>query len=172
MGEFNSRGELPLTVHFTDDSSAVLVWDGSLSSLVVPGDYNSNGNVDAADYTIWRNTLGSQSDLRANGNNLGASAGIIDQADFIFWKSHYGETVFSGGGAGSLALVPEPASLPLVLLIMVTPFGRNRPPRRRASFVPPTALAGDDAVGVAGAKRFGAFVFRSWPNARAATARR
>ena len=38
----------------------------------VPGDYNANGTVDAADYTIWRDTLGSTTDLRANGDNTGA----------------------------------------------------------------------------------------------------
>ena len=56
----------------------------------VPGDYNRNGIVDAADYTIWRNTLGSTTDLRANGNNSGASADKIDQADYTFWKSRFG----------------------------------------------------------------------------------
>jgi hypothetical protein len=76
---------------------------------VVPGDYNNNGLVDAADYTIWRDTLGSMSDLRANGDNTGASAGKIDQADFVAWKSNYGHTT-SGAGAGSSAAVPEPAS--------------------------------------------------------------
>ena len=43
-------------------------------SPVVLGDYNSNGIVDAADYTVWRDTLGSLTDLRANGDNTGASA--------------------------------------------------------------------------------------------------
>ena len=31
--------------------------------MTVPGDYNDNGIVDAADYTIWRDTLGSTTDL-------------------------------------------------------------------------------------------------------------
>ena len=57
-----------------------------------PGDYNHNGVVDAADYTIWRDTLGSTTDLRANGVNIGVSAGKIDQADYAFWKSHFGNT--------------------------------------------------------------------------------
>ena len=45
-----------------------------------PGDYNGNSNVDAADFVIWRETLGSTTDLRANGNNAGHSAGVIDAA--------------------------------------------------------------------------------------------
>jgi hypothetical protein len=127
MNEFNSKGELPLTVTFTDGTSALYIWNGQLSSLEVPGDYNRDGKVDAGDYTVWRNTLGSKSDLRANGNNAGASAGVIDEADFVVWKTQFGETVFTGVGAGLLAQVPEPASLSLGLLLMVSPFGRRRP---------------------------------------------
>ena len=64
----------------------------------VPGDYGGDGIVDAADYTIWRDTLGSTVDLRANGDIAGASAGKIDQADYNFWKSHFGTHVGSGRG--------------------------------------------------------------------------
>lgn len=37
--------------------------------------------VDDAGYTIWLRTLGSMSDLRANGDNTGAIADKIDQAE-------------------------------------------------------------------------------------------
>jgi hypothetical protein len=87
-----------------------------LASAATPlaGDYNGNGSVDAADYTIWRNTLGSMSDLRANGNNSGPSMGKIDQADYIVWKTNFGAGG-SGAGAATAALgmtsvVPEPAA--------------------------------------------------------------
>ena len=45
----------------------------TFSSLPL-GDYNQDGTVDAADYTVWRDTLGSTTDLRANGDNTGARA--------------------------------------------------------------------------------------------------
>ena len=35
------------------------------SLLVAPGDYNADGVVDSADFTTWRDTLGSTDDLRA-----------------------------------------------------------------------------------------------------------
>ncbi|MGE3241385.1 MAG: choice-of-anchor tandem repeat NxxGxxAF-containing protein [Pirellulales bacterium] len=127
MGKFNSRGELPLTVTFTDNSSAVFVWDGKLSSLVVEGDYNSDGRVNAADYSVWRNTLGSRSDLRANGNNSGASAGVIDQADYALWKSHYGEFAFRNSAVGGGAPVPEPSGGWLLFLLLATPIRAKRP---------------------------------------------
>lgn len=77
----------------------------------VAGDYSGNGAVDAADYTVWRDTLGSTTDLRANGDNTGASAGVIDQADYDFWKAS-----FPGAGAGAVAAVPEPTAVWLFVL--------------------------------------------------------
>jgi hypothetical protein len=76
-----------------------------------PGDYNSDGVVDAADYTIWHDTLGSTSDLRANGDNTGASTGLVDQADYQIWKSYFGTSF----GTGSV-VVPEPACWLLSLM--------------------------------------------------------
>jgi hypothetical protein len=70
----------------------------------VPGDYNGNGTVDAADYTEWRDNLGGTS-LQNEG---GISPGTVDQADYDFWKSRFGATSGSGGGAGIAA--PEPAA--------------------------------------------------------------
>src|SRR3972149_6656272 len=58
----------------------------------LPGDYNSDGSVDAADYVIWRKTLGSTSELSANGDNIGASAGVVDQADYDFWAARFGNS--------------------------------------------------------------------------------
>jgi T5SS/PEP-CTERM-associated repeat protein len=74
-------------------------------------DYNQNGIVDAADYTIWRDTLGSRTDLRANGTDEGASFGVVDLADYQIWKSHFGEIVGSGVG------IPEPATAVLMAAV-------------------------------------------------------
>lgn len=53
----------------------------------LPGDYNFNGVVDMADYTLWRNTLGSTSDLRADGDG----DGIVNEPDRLLWRTHFGE---------------------------------------------------------------------------------
>jgi hypothetical protein len=45
--------------------------------VAAPGDYNLDGAADAADYTTWRDTLGSTTDLRADGNG----DGVVDEAD-------------------------------------------------------------------------------------------
>ncbi len=68
-----------------------------------PYDYNGNGTVDAADYTVWRDAFGT-SDSQADGDGNGT----VDEADFDLWKAHYGET---GGGASGRLLVEDGGTL-------------------------------------------------------------
>lgn len=48
------------------------------------GDFNLDGQVDSADYTIWQDTQGSTTDLRADANGDGR----VDQADYDLWKEN------------------------------------------------------------------------------------
>ena len=64
-------GSLPATVFF-DNLRLVNL------SAPLTGDFNHDGTVDAADYTIWRHTLGSSTDLRADGN----INGVVDADDY------------------------------------------------------------------------------------------
>ena len=80
------------------------------------GDYNGNGVVDAADYTIWHDTLGSMADFTADGNGNH----VIDAGDYEVWRANFGMTFSEGSGAGQLASVPEPSSFLLLSLAAVT----------------------------------------------------
>ena len=91
-----------------------LVIDFVPGSGAIPGDYNEDGMVNAADYTVWRDTSGSITDLRANGDDTGTSMGVIDAADYEFWKANFGASG-SATVVGSTA-IPEPGSAALVLL--------------------------------------------------------
>ncbi|MEX2168355.1 MAG: hypothetical protein WD851_03520 [Pirellulales bacterium] len=103
-----------------------LVWDTSqlyttgVLSVIGPaalaGDYNQNGAVDAADYTVWRNTRGSTTILIADGNGSGA----IDSGDLVVWRVNFGATL--GGGANEAAVVPEPATSTLLLIALASAF--------------------------------------------------
>lgn len=85
------------------------------------GDYNGNGVVDAADYTIWRDTLG---DTVASGTGAdGNGNGVIDTGDYDTWKTNFGNT--SGAGAGSSS-VPEPATATLLTLLAGLGLARRR----------------------------------------------
>jgi hypothetical protein len=87
---------------------------------VLFGDYNGDGSVDAADYTVWRNHLGTNFNLNGNGNEEDASAGIVDTADYATWKANYG-TSSMGGGSLADTNVPEPSTLLLLALAAILP---------------------------------------------------
>ena len=77
----------------------------------VLGDYNHDGIVDAADFTVWRNALGANVTPYSGAD--GSGNGIVDQADCGVWKTHFGQSVGSGGSAGaspSQGAVPEPVA--------------------------------------------------------------
>lgn len=84
----------------------------------VPGDYNANGVVDAADYVVWREHVGTTYQLQ--NEVLNTSTGVVDQDDYIAWRSRFGNT--SGTGAESELLgaaVPEPGAFLLALVGLV-----------------------------------------------------
>ncbi len=64
--------------------------DLTVTSVGIPGDFNNSGTVDAADYVVWRKSLGT----------------TYTQADYNTWRAHFGQS--SAAGAIS-ALVPEPS---------------------------------------------------------------
>jgi Dockerin type I domain/Metallo-peptidase family M12B Reprolysin-like len=77
--------------------------------IQLAGDYNGDGRVDAADYSIWRNSLNQTgTGLAADGNGNGR----IDSGDYTIWKSNFGRTGDAGNASGvSAGTVPEPSSL-------------------------------------------------------------
>jgi T5SS/PEP-CTERM-associated repeat protein len=94
--------------------SASQLYTNGVLSVVVVGDYNGNRIVDAADYAIWRHTLGSTTNLGADGDNNG----IVDTADYDAWRIHFGQTASSS--SFSSGTVPEPSTL---VLLMFTTIG-------------------------------------------------
>ncbi len=67
----------------------------------LPGDFNHDGTVDAADYVVWRKNPG----------------GIYEATDFNIWRAHFGQTVGSVSVASAIATVPEPTTLVLLMLV-------------------------------------------------------
>jgi hypothetical protein len=88
----------------------------AVARVSLPGDYNQNGVVDAADYTVWRDSLSSTTDLRADGNGNG----MIDSGDYSVWKANYGNHPGSATGSSATAAVAEPGTLLLLVLGMLT----------------------------------------------------
>lgn len=77
------------------------------------GDFNSDGEVDTADYVTWRGMFGrlvtnAYDAADGNGNKL------IDNGDINVWQQNFGLTASSFASAAELAAVPEPSTLLLV----------------------------------------------------------
>jgi hypothetical protein len=72
----------------------------------VEGDYNNDGKVNAADYTLWRDNLGAANETALNDNGDG---GGVTASDYTYWKQRYGSPG-AGGGALAGSGVPEPAT--------------------------------------------------------------
>jgi hypothetical protein len=71
------------------------------STIALPGDFNTDGVVNAADYTVWRDNEGSTSSLAADASGNGR----VDQADYNIWAANYGATLQMA------VAVPEPTAL-------------------------------------------------------------
>jgi hypothetical protein len=81
------------------------------SQVLLTGDYNGNGIVDSADYTVWRNTLGQSVPFGSGAD--GDGDGEVTRGDYIVWNSNFGQTRSNGSSALSSVSsiqVPEPAS--------------------------------------------------------------
>lgn len=78
------------------------------------GDFNDDGSVDAVDYTVWRNNLGTNHILAGHGDENGDSLNLVDMDDYTLWKANYGWVAPAEIGAGGVAPVPEPGALGLL----------------------------------------------------------
>jgi beta-glucanase (GH16 family) len=106
------------------------------------GDFNNDGVVDAADYVVWRDSVG-----QSVGLGSGADAntdGLIDQGDFDIWRANFGRAAsttnvqfdyvrayaLAGSGAGaaldSTNVVPEPSDLMLLVIGSFSVFRRAK----------------------------------------------
>jgi hypothetical protein len=72
----------------------------------LPGDFNNDGVVDAADYIVWRKT------------DLGPAA-------YSTWRQYFGRTASGGLGSGSDVSVPEPTAMVMVVLGVLGALGRR-----------------------------------------------
>jgi hypothetical protein len=93
----------------------------TLPAMGVPGDYNGNGAVDAADYVLWRKNLGTNTQLQ--NEVAGTTPGQVTQEDYDAWRVRFGNT--SGNDLG-VAAVPEPATIIVLSFIGAFFFDRVR----------------------------------------------
>jgi uncharacterized membrane protein len=76
-----------------------MLFMGIRSVAALAGDFNGDGAVDATDYLVWREGLGT----------------TYTQADYDVWRAHFGQTA---GSSTSHVSVPEPNSVALSLFAL------------------------------------------------------
>ncbi len=80
----------------------------------VPGDYNGNGTVDAADYVLWRNGGPLQNEVD--------TLGTVTSEDYTVWRARFGNTAGSAASADRQPLgatsVPEPRAVVFLATLM------------------------------------------------------
>ena len=91
-------GDYVLTVDGVDYN--ISLKKGITDDSLLPGDFNQDGAVDATDFIVWRNGLGT----------------VYTPRDYNVWRAHFGQTAGSSTAVSSAADVPEPAGLVLILI--------------------------------------------------------
>ena len=94
------------------------------AAAFLPGDYNHDDRVDAADFVVWRDTLGSITELVADGSGNS----VVDEADYDVWRANFG-FVFGespAAGAAPLAAIPEPSGTAIIASAVFVALARTR----------------------------------------------
>ena len=93
------------------NGSKELFFNNLLITGPTPGDINSDGSINAADYVVWRQRG-------------------LDSTAYNQWRAHFGQP--SGGGllsSAQSAIVPEPRCAALLALAAIAAIGTIRPLR-------------------------------------------
>jgi hypothetical protein len=107
------------------------------ATVLLHGDYNADGKVDAGDYIVWRRTRGqtvSPKYSRADDDG----DGFVTDADYAAWRSAFagasgsGSSVTVGSALSGVTVVPEPATV-IVGLLGATFIALLARPRKRTA---------------------------------------
>lgn len=92
-------------------------WIRTYEMIDLPGDYNADGVVDAADYGVWRDSQGDAAGTLPNDTD----GSVIGPDQYATWLAGFG----SGAGANS-ATIPEPTAALLLLTVLSRVGGMRR----------------------------------------------
>jgi beta-glucanase (GH16 family) len=102
-GDFDGDPDTSTLFPQNMDVDYVRVWTPQTG---VVGDYNGDSTIDAADYSVWRNSLGQEGiGLSADGSGNGS----IGPEDYELWKASFGTA--DSSGTASAPSVPEPSAI-------------------------------------------------------------
>lgn len=129
---YETDGESPLgitSVSGLGSSFSTTIGARRLQLFVIPfapsvlaGDYNDDGMVDAADYTLWRDSVGLPAGTLPNDPNADGG-GTIGSDQYATWRTNYG--LSAEDAALSSSAVPAPSAL-VALCVGVLSLGVTR----------------------------------------------
>jgi hypothetical protein len=107
------------------------IWRATISAVAIPGDFNADGTVDAADYVVWRKGLGT----------------TYTQTDYDMWHANFGKMAGSGAALPSAEplsdAVPEPSSELLIMFALGLTLSHTRRGQIRSFSI---AVSGSNAL--------------------------
>ncbi len=115
MGMFDNVTPGYMVDYGTGSNSQITLMPGGLA-----GDWNNDGKVDAADYVTWRN------DPANNGG---------DPDGYNIWRQNFGNSSGSGAALSSSAIIPEPATILLLIAAIVVLPLRSAAGRRERNHI-------------------------------------
>jgi hypothetical protein len=71
----------------------------------LPGDFNRDGDVGAADFVVWRKTLGTSVPNFSGAD--GDGSGVVDQADYGLWRANFGASQPDSAAASVVAALAD-----------------------------------------------------------------
>ena len=112
------------TIYTAANSGGLITGSGGLNVLALgpplednlPGDYNNDGFVNMADYTVWRDNVGAGAGTLGDNDTVG---GTIGPGQYTLWKTNLGN--MAGASAArqfGAASVPEPSSVVGIILLL------------------------------------------------------
>jgi hypothetical protein len=103
-------GQISFATNDSDENPFNFSITGDVTTPVIAGDYNRDGDVDSQDYLIWRSSFGAVGlDLPADGNNNG----VVDTADYVLWRNNQGAASATSSVVLDSPEVAQPAREPV-----------------------------------------------------------
>lgn len=107
-----------LRVFYSSDVATPGNWPRLEVTFRPPGDFNGDDAVNGDDLAVWKSQFRTQTPQDADADR----DGDVDGADFLLWQRHVGPSV---------AAIPEPGTLPMLLIAAMIGLSTHPESRRR-----------------------------------------